>query len=74
LTPANRQGLPDGEKAAEWQRRFAPAEMVTFVRLSGPMEHLAWLWFAAPKRLKKFRGSRPLAGEMLVPAADCRVE
>jgi hypothetical protein len=44
-----------GNKAAEWERVFAPAEVVTFDRLSGPMEHLWWLWFDAPDRLKEIR-------------------
>jgi hypothetical protein len=44
-----------GQKAAEWEQVFAPAEVVTFDRLSGPMEHLWWLGFDAPARLKKIR-------------------
>ena len=44
-----------GEKATEWEQRFAPAEVVTFNRLSAPMEHLWWLWFDAPDRLNEIR-------------------
>lgn len=44
-----------GTKAAEWEQVFAPAEVVTFDRLSGPMEHLWWLWVDAPARLKEIR-------------------
>ena len=40
-------------KAAEWQQAFAPVEIVTFDRLSGQMEHLWWLWFDAPGRLRE---------------------
>ena len=36
-----------GTKAPEWEQVLAPAEVVTFDRLSGPMEHLWWLWFDA---------------------------
>ena len=34
-----------GRKATEWEQNLAPAEVVTFDRLSGAMEHLWWLWF-----------------------------
>jgi hypothetical protein len=44
-----------GKKAPEWEKVFAPAEVVTFDRLSGAMEHLWWLWFDAPDRLKQIR-------------------
>ena len=44
-----------GQKATEWEQRFAPAKVVTFDRLSAAMEHLWWLWFDAPERLKEIR-------------------
>ena len=44
-----------GELATEWDQRFAPAEVVTFDRLTGAMETLWWLWFDGPDRLKEIR-------------------
>lgn len=44
-----------GEKTAEWRQVLAPAEVVTFDRLSAGGEHLWWLWFEAPDRLKEIR-------------------
>jgi hypothetical protein len=44
-----------GEKAPEWEQRFAPAQVVTFNRLSTGGEHLWWLWFEAPDRLRQIR-------------------
>ena len=44
-----------GKKAREWEQVFAPAEVVTFDRLSAGGEHLWWLWFGAPDRLKEIR-------------------
>ncbi len=44
-----------GAKAAEWEQRFAPAEVVSFDRLSAGMEHLWWLWFDAPRQLREVR-------------------
>jgi hypothetical protein len=44
-----------GQQATEWQQVFAPAEVVTFDRLSGGLEHLWWLWFEAPDQLRETR-------------------
>jgi hypothetical protein len=44
-----------GERRAEWEQRFAPAEVASFDRLSSALEHLWWLWFNAPERLKEIR-------------------
>jgi hypothetical protein len=44
-----------GEKATAWEQRFAPAEVVSFNRLSAGMEHLWWLWFDAPSHLRRLR-------------------
>ncbi len=44
-----------GEKASEWERKFAPAKIVTYDRLSSPLEHLWWLWFDAPDLLREVR-------------------
>ena len=42
-----------GEKASEWNQRFKPAEVVTFDRTTGGIEHLWWFWFNAPDRLRE---------------------
>ncbi|HEY8506063.1 MAG TPA: hypothetical protein VIL46_15865 [Gemmataceae bacterium] len=41
-----------GRKAGRWQRCLAPAEVVTFDRPSGGIEHIWWLWADAPARLR----------------------
>ncbi len=38
-----------------WQRGLAPAEVVTFDRMTGGLEHLWWLWSEAPRRLRRVR-------------------
>jgi hypothetical protein len=44
-----------GDKATEWQESFAPGEVVSFDRDSAALEHLWWLWFDAPARLRNIR-------------------
>lgn len=44
-----------GKLATEWEQRFAPAEVVTFNRISIDLEHLWWLWIDAPSRLRGLR-------------------
>jgi hypothetical protein len=44
-----------GRAAALWQCRLAPAEVVTFNRISGGLEHILWLWFDGPKRVAEVR-------------------
>ena len=44
-----------GEKATQWEQRFAPAEVVTFDRFSAGKEYLWWRWIDAPSRLRGLR-------------------
>jgi hypothetical protein len=44
-----------GDKATELEQSFAPTEVVTFDRDSAALEHLWWLWFEAPARLREIR-------------------
>jgi len=44
-----------GRKSAEWQQALAPAEIVTFDRLSTDLEALWWLLVEAPQRLQEVR-------------------
>jgi hypothetical protein len=46
-----------GQRAAAWQLSLAPAEVVTFNRHSGGAEHILWLWFRGPDRLKNIKES-----------------
>lgn len=41
-----------GSAHESWAAGVAPAEVVTFDRLSGGLEHIGWLWSQAPKRLR----------------------
>lgn len=38
-----------------WKRILAPAEVITFDRMSGGLEHLWWIWSEAPERLRGMR-------------------
>jgi hypothetical protein len=38
-----------------WKQVFAPAEVITFNRMSGGLEHLWWIWTEAPERVKAMR-------------------
>ena len=44
-----------GEAAPAWQERLAPAQIVTFNRISGGLEHVFWVWFDAPALLPAIR-------------------
>lgn len=38
-----------GNKASEWESVFAPAQVVTFDRISSTVEHIYWLWVSGPR-------------------------
>lgn len=42
-----------GSAGRRWAECVAPAEVITFDRLSGGLEHLMWLWFEAPRRVRE---------------------
>lgn len=44
-----------GSRAELWQSSMAPAEVVTFDRTSGGLEHILWLWFDGPDRVRQVR-------------------
>ena len=46
-----------GMKAEGWKRALAPAEVRTFDRLSAVAEHIAWLWFRGPERVRQIDAS-----------------
>jgi hypothetical protein len=48
-------GCNAGVKAADWEGAFAPAEVITFPRYSGGMEHILWALVAAPRRLEDIK-------------------
>jgi hypothetical protein len=41
-----------GRNAAGWQATLAPAEVITFDRLSAMLEHAYWLWLVAPGKVR----------------------
>jgi hypothetical protein len=41
-----------GAKAEQWEAAFAPAEVKTFDRLSTVAEHIVWLWYDGPDRVR----------------------
>lgn len=45
-------GCDSGAIAAEWEAVFAPAEVMTYARLSAVLEHLWWMWSAGPRVLR----------------------
>lgn len=42
-----------GNRAELWQESLAPAEIVTFDRTSGGLEHILWVWFDGPDRVRQ---------------------
>lgn len=46
-----------GAQRKAWEEAFAPAEVVTFDRLSAIVEHIWWLWFRAPGELARVTDS-----------------
>jgi hypothetical protein len=44
-----------GSSAGAWQAALAPAEVKTFDRLSAVAEHVAWLWFVGPARVREIK-------------------
>lgn len=44
-------GCDSGAARAGWEEAFAPAEVVTFERLTSVLEHIWWLWFEGPRRI-----------------------
>lgn len=45
-------GCDSGQQRDGWLKAFAPAEVVTYDRLSAVLEHAYWLWFRAPDKLR----------------------
>jgi hypothetical protein len=44
-----------GKKAAQWQEHLAPAQVITYNRVSTVWDHAVWFAFAGPLQLKKLR-------------------
>lgn len=45
-------GCDSGAQAAEWEAALAPAEVRSFDRLSAIAEHVIWLWFRGPAKVR----------------------
>jgi len=46
-------GCDSGQQRNGWLEVFAPAEVITYDRLSAVLEHAWWLWFRAPDVLSR---------------------
>lgn len=46
-------GCDSGAQADAWARALKPAKVVTHDRLTAVLEHAWWLWFEAPRELRK---------------------
>lgn len=51
-------GCDSGQQRAGWLAAFAPAEVITYDRLSAVLEHAWWLWFRGPGVLTKLHKER----------------
>jgi len=47
-------GCDSGALKKEWEEAFAPARVVTQAGLTPLLQHLGWLWFAAPEVIGEF--------------------
>jgi hypothetical protein len=58
-------GCDSGQKAEEWEEHLSPAKVITFNRLSAPLEHLWWLLTAAPQEIGNLEPSHAPNGRLL---------
>jgi sarcosine oxidase delta subunit len=42
-----------GARREAWEAAFAPAEVVTHERLTALIEHIWWMWFTGPQRIRE---------------------
>lgn len=49
-------GCDSGVKRDDWLNALAPAEVVTYDRLSASLEHAWWLWFNGPDKVRAIAG------------------
>lgn len=45
-------GCDSGDQREAWVSAFAPADVVTYDRLSASLEHAWWLWFRGPEKVR----------------------
>jgi len=45
-------GCDSGDQREAWTAAFAPADVVTYDRLSASLEHAWWLWFSGPEKVR----------------------
>jgi len=55
-------GCDSGEQRSAWEAAFAPADVVTYDRLSAVLEHVWWFWFTGPEIVEK-RGMEKVHAE-----------
>lgn len=46
-------GCDSGEQRGAWEAAFAPADVVTYDRLSAVLEHAWWFWFRGPEIVRQ---------------------
>lgn len=63
-------GCDSGSQQEAWEAAFAPAEVITFDRLSAIVEHIWWLWVQGPQRLQAL----PSASSETAPPVALRNE
>ena len=55
-------GCDSGAQQAAWEAAFAPAEVITFDRLSAIVEHIWWLWMRGPEVIRSLPENPANAG------------
>ena len=55
-------GCDSGEQRGSWLAALAPADVVTYDRLSASLEHVWWLWFRGPDKVRAVHAEEQHAG------------
>lgn len=55
-------GCDSGDQRDAWEKAFAPAEVITYDRLSAVLEHVWWLWFRGPDVVRESKNEEHHAG------------
>lgn len=55
-------GCDSGDQREAWTSAFAPADVVTYDRLSASLEHAWWLWFRGPDKVRAMHAEETHAG------------
>ena len=55
-------GCDSGDQREAWTSAFAPADVVTYDRLSASLEHAWWLWFSGPEKVRAMHAEETHVG------------